>query len=70
MPFWTDLAKDNWQVQRAPQDARIFLEAALAAGTPHVAAPVIAFLDRSGLNDPIIDALARQATAAPAGANP
>ena len=64
------LAKDNWQVQRAPQDARIFLEAALAAGTPHIAAPVIAFLDRSGLNDPIIDALARQATAAPAGANP
>ena len=54
------LAQRNWQVQRAPWDARVFLEAALAAQQPLAAAPVLAFLEQTKLQDPIIEPLARQ----------
>ena len=39
-----DLARANWDVQREPADARILLEAALAAGLPNAADPVRAWL--------------------------
>ncbi len=39
-----DLARANWDVQREPADARILLEAALAAGLPNAANPVRAWL--------------------------
>jgi Tfp pilus assembly protein PilF len=55
-----DLAERNWKVQRAPWDARAFLEAALAANRPEAAAPVLAFLQQTKLQDPIIESLARQ----------
>ena len=45
------LALDNWRTQREPADARLVLEAALAAGTPDRAAPVIRWLDETGLED-------------------
>lgn len=51
------LAQENWTVQRAPQDVRIYLEAALAAQQPGSAQPVLAFVDRTHLRDPVIDAL-------------
>ena len=36
-------AERNWEVQRAPWDARVFLEAAQAARQPQAAAPALAF---------------------------
>jgi len=51
------LATENWTVQRAPQDVRIYLEAALAAHRPDAAKPVLAFVERTGLRDPSIDPL-------------
>jgi tetratricopeptide (TPR) repeat protein len=54
------LAQRNWQVQRAPWDARVFLEAALAANQPEAAASVLSFLGDTKLEDPIIVPLARQ----------
>lgn len=54
------VAQQNWQVQRAPWDARVFLEAAQAANQPEAAAPVLSFLSDTKLEDPIILPLARQ----------
>jgi tetratricopeptide (TPR) repeat protein len=55
-----DTGLRNWQVQRAPWDARVVLEAALAAKQPLAAAPVLEFLQRTQLEDPILDLLARE----------
>ncbi len=52
------LAQDNWVIQRAPEDIRIYLEAALAAGKPASAKPVLDFLQRTHFEDPIVRALA------------
>jgi Tfp pilus assembly protein PilF len=49
-----DLALRNWQVQRAPWDARVVLEAALAAKQPRAAAPVLEFLQKTHLEDPLL----------------
>ncbi len=57
------LAKRNWQFQRAPWDARVLLEAALAADQPRAAAEVIEFLKQTNLEDPIVLPLAQQASA-------
>ena len=57
------LATRNWDVQRAPQDVRVLLEAAQAAGQPKAAIPVLAFLRQTGLQDPVIDPLARDVEA-------
>lgn len=54
------LAQENWRVQRAPKDMRIYLESALAAGTPHAAQPVLALLAQSHLQDPAIEHLTGQ----------
>jgi predicted Zn-dependent protease len=66
-----EMALRNWQVQRAPWDARVVLEAALAAKRPQAAAPILEFLKESRLEDPIIEPLARELNAqlgAPVGA--
>jgi Tfp pilus assembly protein PilF len=55
-----ELAQRNWQMQRAPWDARVFLEAAQAAHQPQAAAPVLTFLAQTKLQDPIIEPLAWQ----------
>ena len=55
-----DAGLRNWQVQRAPWDARVVLEAALAAKQPQAAAPVLEFLQKTQLEDPIISPLARE----------
>ena len=45
------LALENWEVQREPSDARLVLEAALAAGRTHAARAVVDWLSDSGLED-------------------
>lgn len=57
-------AQRNWETQREPWDARVLLEAALAAGQPRAAAPVVAFVEASKLQDPRIAALVRDVQAA------
>ncbi len=55
-----DLAQQNWTVQKAPQDARILLQAALLAGQPQAAQPVLDFIARTGLREPHVDELAAE----------
>jgi Tfp pilus assembly protein PilF len=50
-----EMALRNWQMQREPWDARVALEAALAAGQPQAAAPVLEFLAKTKLEDPILE---------------
>ncbi|WFP51932.1 hypothetical protein PL263_07835 [Methylomonas sp. EFPC3] len=46
------LAQANWMIQREPRDARILLEAALAAGKPRTELqPVLDFLAANGMQD-------------------
>ena len=59
------LATLNWQVQRAPWDARVLLEAALAANQPAAAADVVAFIKETRLEDPMVLALVRQLSTLP-----
>jgi predicted Zn-dependent protease len=63
------LAQENWRVQRAPADARILFEAAIAAGEAEVAGPARAFLQRAGWDEPRLARLAdaARAAAAPSG---
>lgn len=58
------LAEQNWRVQRAPQDMRIYLQAALAAGRPQAAKPVLDVLEQSHLQDPVIDRLSHEVSLA------
>ncbi|HEY2590271.1 MAG TPA: hypothetical protein VGI35_01665 [Steroidobacteraceae bacterium] len=60
-----EIARQNWNVQRAPPDMRILLEAALAAHQPQAAAPVRALIIASHLQDPVIDRLTVQLAALP-----
>jgi hypothetical protein len=46
------LAQHNWRTQREPWDLRLLLEAALAAGRPEAAEPALAWLRRTGFQDP------------------
>lgn len=46
-----DLALRNWAEQREPIDARLVLEAAVRAGAPDAAAPVMQWLEDSGFED-------------------
>lgn len=57
------LAVENWATQRAPEDARLLLEAALAARDAPSARPAIEWLRRSGLEDVRLAALIRQVEA-------
>ena len=54
-----DMALRNWQVQRAPWDARVLLEAALAAKRPAAAAPVLEFLAKTKLEDPMLEPMVK-----------
>ncbi len=46
-----DLAIANWDVQREPEDARVVLDAAAAAGDPRAATPVLAWLAEHRMED-------------------
>jgi hypothetical protein len=52
------LAQQNWLVQREPADARILLEAAVAADAPGAAAPALTWLADTGCEWPRLRALA------------
>ncbi|MGI8740653.1 MAG: hypothetical protein ACR2KU_13925 [Gammaproteobacteria bacterium] len=58
------LARLNWRTQHEPEDARIFVQAALATGRPKIAEPILAFLERSGLEDTRLERLTRRVRAA------
>jgi tetratricopeptide (TPR) repeat protein len=51
------IALENWAVQREPWDARIVLEAALAAGDRAAAEPVVKWLAASKLQDVLLEPL-------------
>jgi Tfp pilus assembly protein PilF len=53
-----NLAKANWEVQKEPADARIFLEAARAAKAPEEASHLLSWLGETKLEDPFIAKLA------------
>jgi Tfp pilus assembly protein PilF len=54
------LAVENWAIQREPYDARILLEAAVAAGRRDAAQPVLDWLAQSRHEDPQLAALAQK----------
>jgi Tfp pilus assembly protein PilF len=54
------LAQENWSVQKEPLDARIVLEAAVAAQQPRAAAEVLSWLDKTKLQGEKLSALAGQ----------
>lgn len=53
------LAQEDWKRQREPRDARILLEAALAANDPVAARPALEWLAASRHEDPTIQRLAQ-----------
>lgn len=53
------LARDNWAVQKEPADARILLEAALAARDRPAARPVLDWMAANRVQDPALARLAR-----------
>lgn len=53
------LARDNWEQQRQPIDARLLAAAALAARQPRAAEPVREFVRRTGLEDARLEKLLR-----------
>jgi hypothetical protein len=55
------LAQENWLVHREPWDARIYLEAALAAGNSGAARPVLDWLRTNRVQDFRLARLAREA---------
>lgn len=55
------LARANWANQREPWDARVLLAAALAAGQPQAAAPVLEWMAATGIEDVALRALAGRA---------
>jgi hypothetical protein len=58
------LAQDNWRIQRAPEDMRVYLEAALAAGRPATAQGVVDFVRATGFEDPTVRLLCAWVTQA------
>jgi tetratricopeptide (TPR) repeat protein len=52
------LARENWQEQRESADARLLLEAALAANAPAAAQPVLAWMRETRVEDVALTALA------------
>jgi tetratricopeptide (TPR) repeat protein len=59
-PRALEMARRNWQVQRAPWDVRVLLDAAIAAEQPAAAAEALNFLRDTKLEDPIILPLAEK----------
>lgn len=55
-----ELGTKNWAVQKEPADARVLLEAAVAAKDPKAAAPVLAWLAQTNFTEPRLLALAKE----------
>ncbi len=54
------LARDNYAVQREPSDARMLLEAALAAKQPAAAAPALQWMTESGIESAVLKTLSQK----------
>ena len=54
------LAQSNWVVQKEPADARVLLEAALAADEPKAAQPVIDWMNRNNVEDAALARIAQR----------
>lgn len=54
------LARENYALQREPADARVLLEAALAAGQPAAAEPALHWMAASGIESAALSTLARK----------
>ncbi len=65
-----EMATQNWQLQRAPWDARVLLEAALAAGQPRAAQAVLQFVQQTHLEDPVVASLVARLRGQGSGATP
>lgn len=52
------LAAEDWRVQREPRDARFLMEAALEARDAAAARPALAWMEKTGYEDPLYRALA------------
>lgn len=63
VPKALELATANWGVQKEYWDARVLLEAALAAKSKSAAAPVLETLERNHAEDPVLLGLAAKAKA-------
>ena len=57
------LAAENWEVQRESRDARIFMEAALAANDAQAALPAVAWVAQNHVEDAYLIKLANQVKA-------
>ena len=64
------LASQNYQIQKEPRDARIALEAALAAKDPESASDGLAWLRSSQFQDPLLQSLGQQLAQLRANAAP
>ena len=54
------LAQRNWKTQREPVDARLLMECALAADQAEAARPALDWMQRTGIRDPDLLALANR----------
>ena len=59
-----ELARQNWARQRGAADARILLEAALAARLPEAARPVLEWMQATRIEDVTLSRLAEQLASA------
>ena len=61
------LAQQDWNVQRAPKDVRVYLEAALATHDYAAATPALDFITRTHLSDVALNPLVAELRAAQTG---
>lgn len=54
------LAQSNWRVQKEPRDARVLLEAAIAARQPDAAQPVLDWMAQTRIEDSYLQRLSAQ----------
>jgi len=54
------LSIQNWQLQKEPPDALLFIQAALAVNQPRAAEPVLIWAEKTGYTDPELAPLIRQ----------
>lgn len=59
------LSIDNWQLQKEPPDAVLFVQVALALGQARAAEPVVNWADKTGYTDPQLSPLLAQLKAHP-----
>ena len=59
------LSIDNWQLQKEPPDAVLFVQAALALGQARAAEPVVSWAEKTGYTDPQLSPLLAQLKAHP-----